>query len=318
MPVDMKETIAEAARKLLMEKNRKKLTVKDIVEECNITRQAFYYHFEDIPELFRWIMERDTIKLLKGSQAFDDPEQRIRYFFLEAINVLPYIKKSMQSNYRDELAHLLTQNIFLRIHSLKTSRRLPAFVPESRMTGIVSECEFDSDRFTTERNSLIVLLLYACGLRLAELVGIDRTDFSADYTSLRVRGKGDKERIVPVMEFVREKILHYIELIERQNICKSSEKALILTQKGKRISRSVVYRVVREELGRGGVQGKRSPHVLRHTFATHLLNGGADMREIQELLGHASLQATQVYTHNSIARLREIYNKAHPREKGEK
>lgn len=213
---------------------------------------------------------------------------------------------------------LLTQNIFLRIHSLKTSRRLPAFVPESRMTGIVSECEFDSDRFTTERNSLIVLLLYACGLRLAELVGIDRTDFSADYTSLRVRGKGDKERIVPVMEFVREKILHYIELIERQNICKSSEKALILTQKGKRISRSVVYRVVCEELGRGGVQGKRSPHVLRHTFATHLLNGGADMREIQELLGHASLQATQVYTHNSIARLREIYNKAHPREKGEK
>ena len=149
-------------------------------------------------------------------------------------------------------------------------------------------------------------------------MGIDRTDFSEDYTSLRVRGKGDKERIVPVMEFLREKILHYLELIERQNICNSSEKALILTQKGKRISRSVVYRVVREELARGGVQGKRSPHVLRHTFATHLLNGGADMREIQELLGHASLQATQVYTHNSIARLREVYNKAHPREKGGK
>lgn len=213
---------------------------------------------------------------------------------------------------------IVEQNIFQRIHALKTSRRLPAFVPESRMTGIVGECEFDSEQFTTERNSLIVLLLYACGLRLAELVGIDRTDFSEDYTSLRVRGKGDKERIVPVMEFLREKILHYLELIERQNICNSSEKALILTQKGKRISRSVVYRVVREELARGGVQGKRSPHVLRHTFATHLLNGGADMREIQELLGHASLQATQVYTHNSIARLREVYNKAHPREKGGK
>ena len=213
---------------------------------------------------------------------------------------------------------IVEQNVFQRIHALKTSRRLPAFVPESRMTGIVGECEFDSERFTTERNSLIVLLLYACGLRLAELVGIDRTDFSEDYTSLRVRGKGDKERIVPVMEFLREKILHYLELIERQNICNSSEKALILTQKGKRISRSVVYRVVREELARGGVQGKRSPHVLRHTFATHLLNGGADMREIQELLGHASLQATQVYTHNSIARLREVYNKAHPREKGGK
>ena len=97
---------------LLMEKNKKKLTVKDIVDECQITRQAFYYHFEDIPELFRWIMERDTERLLKDSQSLDDPEQRIRYFFLEAINALPYLKRSMQSNYRDELESLLTQNVY--------------------------------------------------------------------------------------------------------------------------------------------------------------------------------------------------------------
>lgn len=204
------------------------------------------------------------------------------------------------------------------ISSLRTSHRLPAFVPESRMSGIVSECDYDSDDFTRERNALIILLLYGCGLRLAELVGIDRDDFAADYTSLRVRGKGDKQRIVPILEFVREKILHYIGLIERQNICISTEKALFLTHKGERISRTAVYRAVEEELGKAGVQGKKSPHVLRHTFATHLLNGGADMREIQELLGHASLQATQVYTHNSIARLREVYAKAHPREKGGK
>ena len=210
------------------------------------------------------------------------------------------------------------KDIFRMISTLKTSRRLPAFVPESRMTTIVSECGPDSEDFQTERNSLIILMFYACGLRLAELVGIDRSDFSADYTSLRVRGKGDKQRMVPILEFLREKILHYLGLIERQNICISSEKALFLTHKGKRISRSVVYRTVQEELTRAGVQGKKSPHVLRHTFATHLLNGGADMREIQELLGHASLQAPQVYTHNSIARLREIYAKAHPREKGGK
>ena len=210
------------------------------------------------------------------------------------------------------------KDIFRMISTLKTSRRLPAFVPESRMTTIVSECGPDSEDFQTERNSLIILMFYACGLRLAELVGIDRSDFSDDYSSLRVRGKGDKQRMVPILEFLREKILHYLGLIERQNICISSEKALFLTHKGKRISRSVVYRTVQEELTRAGVQGKKSPHVLRHTFATHLLNGGADMREIQELLGHASLQATQVYTHNSIARLREIYAKAHPREKGGK
>ena len=161
---------------------------------------------------------------------------------------------------------VVSRDVAAPVASLKTSRRLPAFVPESRMSDIVSDCE--------------------------------------------------QERIVPILEFVREKILHYIGLIERHNICISPEKALFLTHKGKRISRTEVYRTVRDELEKAGVQGKKSPHVLRHTFATHLLNGGADMREIQELLGHASLQATQVYTHNSIAKLREIYTKAHPREKG--
>ncbi|WP_295940675.1 tyrosine-type recombinase/integrase [uncultured Alistipes sp.] len=210
------------------------------------------------------------------------------------------------------------KDIFLRISSLKTSRRLPVFVPESRMKTIVHECDADNNDFTTDRNSLIILMFYACGLRLAELVGINRDDFSDDYTSLRIRGKGDKQRIVPILEFVREKILRHIDLIQRKNICISAEKALFLTHKGKRISRSVVYRAVKEQLASAGVQGKKSPHVLRHTFATHLLNDGADMREIQELLGHASLQATQVYTHNSIARMKDIYAKAHPREKGGK
>lgn len=209
-------------------------------------------------------------------------------------------------------------DIMRPIRSLKSPQRLPAFVSESRMGGIVRECGTESEEFVTERDTLIILLFYTCGLRLAELVGIDRDDFSADHTSLRIRGKGGKQRQVPVLEFVREKILHYLRLIERQNICNSSEKALFLTLKGTRVSRSSVYRTVRRELRDAGVQGKKSPHVLRHTFATHLMNGGADMREIQELLGHSSLKATQVYTHNSIARLRETYRKAHPREKGGK
>ena len=223
---------------------------------------------------------------------------------------------SLRAFFRWLLARgVVERNVTQPVAALRTSRRLPVFVPETRMSGIVRDCEFDTDDFLRERNSLIILMLYTCGLRLAELVGINRDDFSDDYASLRVRGKGDKERIVPILEFLREKILHYLRLIERQNICNSAEKALFLTHQGKRIARITVYRIVKEELARGGVQGKKSPHVLRHTFATHLLNGGADMREIQELLGHASLQATQVYTHNSIARLREAYAKAHPREK---
>ncbi len=212
----------------------------------------------------------------------------------------------------------IDRDIFRGVLPLKTSKRLPVFVPERRMTGVIVACEQEDLDFTRERNALIIMLFYACGLRLAELVGIDRNDFSDDFSSLTVRGKGDKQRVVPVLEFVREKILRYLALIEGQNICNSSEKALFLTLKGVRISRSTVYRTVRAELEQGGIQGKKSPHVLRHTFATHLLNDGADMREIQELLGHASLQATQVYTHNSIAQLRKVYTKAHPRGKGRK
>ncbi len=209
-------------------------------------------------------------------------------------------------------------DIMCPVRSLKRSQRLPAFVPETRMKEVVAQCYEPTESFTEERNGLMILLFYTCGLRLAELVGINRTDFSDDCTTLRIRGKGDKERIVPIMEFVREKILAHIERIERQNICKIEEKALFLTLKGERISRSVVYYTVKRELALGGVKGKRSPHVLRHTFATHLMNEGADLREIQELMGHASLQSTQVYTHNSIAQLQTIYRKAHPREKGEK
>ena len=151
------------------------------------------------------------------------------------------------------------KDIFRLISALKTSRRLPVFVPESRMTTIVSECEYDSEDFATERNSLMILMFYACGLRLAELVGIDRDDLSADYTTLRIRGKGDKQRMVPILEFVREKILHYLTLIERQNICISTEKALFLTHKGKRISRSAVYRTVQEELARAGCRARKAP-----------------------------------------------------------
>ena len=210
-------------------------------------------------------------------------------------------------------------DIFMRIGTLKTSRRLPAFVPQTRMDDVLDDVRegVQSDDFESRRDALIVLMFYTCGLRLAELVGIDRDDFSADFRTLKVLGKGDKERLVPILEPVRREIIDYIGQRVGPEICNSHEQALFLSSQGRRISRSTVYRVVRRELSRAGVQGKKSPHVLRHTFATHLLNDGADMREIQELLGHTSLQATQVYTHNNIEQLREVYSRAHPRSKEE-
>mgnify|MGYP002287658303 CR=1 FL=1 len=179
---------------------------------------------------------------------------------------------------------VLSTDLFRHVSSLRTPRRPPGCVPVSRMANLVDDGDREAARgeVTSLRNALIILIFYSCGLRLAELVGSDRTDFSDGFDRLRIRGKGDKERLVPVLEPVRIIILRYMALIERQNICISTEKALFLTQKGVRISRSAVYRIVHEELARAGVQGKKSPHVLRHTFATHLLNGGADMRESQD------------------------------------
>ena len=179
---------------------------------------------------------------------------------------------------------IVTQDIFRSVRSLRTPRRLPVFVPESRMAYVIADINgrAGSEDFVTVRDALTVAMFYGCGIRLAELIALNRNDFSDDYRQVRIRGKGDKERIVPLVDPLRRILVHYLQLIERQ---------------------------------KEGVQGKKSPHVLRHTFATHLLNHGADMREIQELLGHSSLQATQVYTHNSITRLQEIYVKAHPRER---
>lgn len=111
MPADMKDTIAQAAKSLLMEKGVRKLTVKDIVEECSITRQAFYYHFEDIPALFRWMFERDTERNLLEARAQESGEARLHRFFVVAINALPYVKKGMESNYREELERLLVEYI---------------------------------------------------------------------------------------------------------------------------------------------------------------------------------------------------------------
>lgn len=202
---------------------------------------------------------------------------------------------------------------FLRIGQQRTPSKLPSYVPEAQMRALVEQPA--AENFITERNALIITLFYATGMRLAELAGVRRSDFSEGYGEVRIVGKGDKERVVPIIEYARGRIREHIARIKTENICTSEDNFLFLTHGGEALSRSAFYRIVRAELAAAGVQGKHSPHVLRHTFATHMLEDGADMREIQEMLGHTSLAATQVYTHNSIARLKEVYRGAHPREK---
>ena len=227
---------------------------------------------------------------------------------------------SVRSMYRFlRREEIVGRDVFAMLSSLRTPQRLPKFVPEGEMVEVVESViqRLHEGEWRERRDAMMVLLFYTCGIRLAELAGIDDEDFENDYSVLRVHGKGDKERLVPLVERVREEVRQFSAQKFPPNICTSREKALFLSKQATRISRSDVQRSVARLLRECGVKGKCSPHVLRHTFATHLLNDGADMREIQELMGHASLSSTQVYTHNNIAQLQRIYFSAHPRSKGQ-
>lgn len=207
----------------------------------------------------------------------------------------------------------VSTDIFKAISQLKCPHRLPTFVPESKMEGVLGALREQSrdGELREQRNALIVAMLYGCGIRLAELSGIRLGDISPDGV-LRVRGKGDKERIVPLLPELSERIERYVEALRGAGFTVDSASPLIVGPTGRPLSRATIQRVVRDELTAADVKGRKSPHVLRHTFATHLLNRDADLREIQELMGHESLQTTQVYTHSSISRLKSIYTKAHP------
>ncbi len=209
---------------------------------------------------------------------------------------------------------VVTHDIFGKITSLRTSRKLPTFVPETRMEpllDILREKSLAGD-FVEQRNALVISLFYGCGIRLAELLGIRIGDISADMAILHVRGKGDKHRLVPLSSGIAPRIKAFIERLREMGISTSHDSPLIVSEGGTALSRSSIHRIVRQELDSADVQGKKSPHVLRHTFATHLMNREADMRDIQELMGHSSLRTTQCYTHNSITQLQKVYKQAHP------
>lgn len=210
------------------------------------------------------------------------------------------------------------KDIFASISQLRTKRRLPKFVSEEVMVKVVERVlnDLSGEEYIQRRNALIILMLYSCGLRLAELINIRFGDFDSRYSSLRVMGKGSKLRVIPIIERVSREIKDYKERLFAENICTGQENFVFLSKKGECISRSDVQRSVARLLRECGVEGKASPHILRHTFATHLLNEGADLREIQELMGHSSLSATQVYTHSNIAQLQRVYSMAHPRSGG--
>lgn len=207
---------------------------------------------------------------------------------------------------------VIKSNILKRIGSLKVSQPLPVFVPQSRMEEMlkdVKEQSYEHD-IISQRNSIIISLLYGCGIRLAELLRITLGDISDG--AVKIYGKGGKERLVPLLPELEARIVRYTTVCRENGAIIDDKSPLIFGKAGKALSRTTVQRIVMQQMSAAGVQGRKSPHVLRHTFATDLLREGANMREIQELMGHSSLRSTQHYTHTSIRQLQGVYDKAHP------
>lgn len=192
----------------------------------------------------------------------------------------------------------------------KLPKRLPVFVREEDMENTLNDAE-KGEGFSGLRNFLILLMAYDTGMRRSEIVGLKVEDVDLSRRCIRVHGKGGKEREIPIVSELMQDVECYLET--RKRIVEQEHGMFFVTDKGDPIYANFVYRLVTKELGEHTSLSKRSPHVLRHSFATHLLDNGAPIQGIKELLGHSSLAATQVYTHNSVEKMLKIFKQAHPR-----
>jgi len=209
-------------------------------------------------------------------------------------------------------------NPLLAIPNPKRPRKLPQFIREEQIHTYLIEDETKSENPTLNkknrlRDNAIIYLLYASGIRLRELTGLDIADINLQNSTIRVLGKGNKERIVPVGQTCIEHIKIYLRERGITNNCHAYNVPLFTGQSSKRINPRTVQRVIADRLRSVGEGINVHPHMLRHSFATHLLNNGADLKAVQEMLGHKNLSATQIYTHVSIDKLRAAYKQAHPR-----
>ncbi|MDO3642498.1 tyrosine-type recombinase/integrase [Mucilaginibacter sp. L3T2-6] len=200
-----------------------------------------------------------------------------------------------------------------KITTPKIPKNLPVVVEDVKLSQLLDDSDVFSSDFKGVRDKLVIEMLFGTGMRLSELLGVKDTDVNLYEGTIKVLGKRNKERIIPVNSELKILIAEYQQLKKKQDFSGNNSLTLIVTDKGANAYPKLIYLIVQKYLSYISTQNKKSPHVLRHTFATSLLNRGADLNAIKELLGHANLSATQIYTHNSVERLKSIYKQAHPK-----
>jgi integrase/recombinase XerC len=288
---------------LLLEKNYSALTVK-----------AYQTDLENFSEFILKQYDSNTINDVNYSQ--------IRSWIVNLVEdgitnrTINRKVSSLNSYYKFLLkTESISINPLVKHKALKTNKKVQIPFSEDELKTVISDLEKETD-FKGLRNRLIVELFYATGIRRIELVQIKLSHIDLANKTLKVLGKRNKERFIPLISSVVETVKAYL-LIRNELETIQDEQYLFLTKKGLKIYETLVYRIINDYFSKASSKVKRSPHILRHSFATHLLNQGANLNAVKELLGHSSLAATQVYTHNSIAELKKVYSNAHPRSKKE-
>lgn len=269
----------------------------DLVEFKNYCRQQF--QLEEINQVTYNLIRSWIVSLVESGVSNRSVNRKIA---------------SLKAYYKFLLrVGILTINPLAKHKALKTSKKIEIPFSEIEMENVISQIPFENN-FEGKRDKLIIELLYTTGIRRAELIGLRVKDVDCKAGTIKVLGKRNKERIIPLLETTKELFLEYN--LERSRLKAVEDEAYVfLSGKGNKIYETLVYRIINKYFSLVSAKVKKSPHILRHTFATHLLNKGADLNSVKELLGHSSLASTQVYTHNSIAELKKVHFSAHPRSK---
>jgi integrase/recombinase XerC len=269
----------------------------------------------DLAQFIFFLEEKLDIRKLQDVHSGDIRAWVISLMEDESLQAKSVSRKisAVKAFYRYKLkTNEIQTNPTLVVHAPKLQKKLPQYVEQRDMDHLFTDIPFE-ETFEGLRDRTILELFYATGMRLSELLNLKAQDIRFQDNTIKVLGKRNKERLIPFGNRLSDLLTMYLENLGKKFVDGIENNFIFVTANGKQLYPKAVYRIVRKYLDMVTTIEKRSPHVIRHTFATHMLNNGADLNAIKTLLGHSSLAATQVYTHNSIEQLKSIYNQAHPR-----